>query len=151
MVDRKTVLLIVAAMSVLTIAYIAYVAYSATNNEANNTLNPVYYAIPYKGEPSQWYYPEELAIIDFLDNDENFDNGFWIVVDRDRKPFDLQAENPVFKLNEKFYQVSSLWVTPTFMESGPDIAVVGGAVGISIGWFATGMMYYRWLKYEKAV
>ncbi len=107
--------------------------------------------MPYKREPSQWYYPEELAIIDYLDNDGNFDNGFWIVVDRGKEPFNLQAENPVFKLNGKFYQVSSLWATPAVMGRSPDVAVVGGAVGISIGWFATGMIYYRWRKYERAV
>ncbi|MEM2250420.1 MAG: hypothetical protein QXP16_07005 [Candidatus Bathyarchaeia archaeon] len=134
-------------MLVATLVWLVWLVCAANNEfDESGAHNPVYYVMPYKDEPSQWYSPEELAIIDYLDNDGNFDNGFWIVVDKSKEPFDLQAENPIFKLNEGFYQVSSLWVTPKVVERSLDTAVVGGAVGISIGWFATGMMYYKWRK-----
>lgn len=150
---KKMVPLVVfAVMSVLTIAYAVYVVYSMTNNTSGwhyfeyyepEDYDHVYYAVPYEGEPSKWYSPEELAIGGYWDNDGS-DNGFWIIVDRDKEPFDLQTATPVFKLNGRFYQVSGLWVTPSLPKS-PNVTLVGGAVCIGMGWLATGIVYYRWI------
>lgn len=139
-------------MAILTVIYISVVVYANTNANANSSPYPhryvLYAAFEYKGDtpPTEWYTPEQLGIYDVIEYGED---GSWlhIAVDREKEPFPLQEKQTVFLYKDKFYVVSSHWVTPGLPESIKQWQIsIGGVLGV--GWVCTGVLFLKWRKKE---
>jgi len=107
-----------------------------------------YAAFRYKADtpPSDWYTPEQLGIYYVIEYGENA-SGLHIAVDLAKEPFPLQNENPIFLYKDKFYRVSSLWVTFSSRRTVRwPILIVGGALGA--GWIIIGVLFLKWRKNE---
>ncbi len=121
-------------MAILTVIYVSAVVWAQTNYN-----DVVYAAVEYESEapPTDWYEPEQLGIVKIIERE-----GGWLhtVVDREKEPFPLQSENPIFLYKEKFYQISSLWATPGLADPQWQVPV-GGALGAA--WIFTGVFYIR--------
>ncbi|MGD8545920.1 MAG: hypothetical protein PVH12_07070, partial [Candidatus Bathyarchaeota archaeon] len=104
---RKIVKVIFALMVILTATFVSVVMY--THASYNHVM---YAAIEYESAipPTDWYTPGQLGIVNIIERE-----GRWLhtVVDKEKEPFPLQRINPIFLYKEEFYQVSSLWATPS--------------------------------------
>jgi len=129
--NRKVILL---AMLISTAIYISVVVYA---NSVDSGANVLYAAERYQPEnpPPYCYQPEELGIVQVI---EDTQNASWvhIEVDREKEPFPLQTEQPIFLYNGNFYKVLSLWVTPGLSEEIKQWQIHGGAA-IGVGWAGT--------------
>ena len=130
-------------MAILTVIYVSAVVYANTNANAYPHRYVLYGAFEYESEtpPTDWYTPEQLGIYDVIEYGEN---GSWlhIAVDREKEPFPLQSENPIFLYQDKFYHVSPLWVTPGLPEGVKQWQIlIGGALGA--GWVFTGALFFK--------
>ncbi len=134
---RREVIMLLVAMTVLTAVYIGAVVGADTNS---NIHGEVYTANRCRSEspPAIWYNQTDLGIIHVVE----YDNGSWLHIavnlERVRKELSpLQVTQPVFKHNDKFYQVSPLWSSPGLPDRLKGWQVpAGGLVGI--GWLVTG-------------
>jgi len=147
---KKSVKAVLILLVILTVIYVSAVVYANTNASACPDPHRcvLYAAFKYEADtsPSEWYTLEQLGICDVI---EYVENGSWlhIAVDREKEPFPLQSENPIFLYKDEFYQVSSLHVTPALPEGIKNWQIpVGGALGI--GWVFTGVLFLRWMKKE---
>jgi len=143
---KKMVKAILISMAILTVIYVSAVVYANTNANTNANAYPhryvLYAANEYKSEtpPTDWYTPEQLGIYDVIE----YENGSWlhIAVDREKEPFPLQSENPIFLYKDKFYQVSPFWTTPGLPESVKQWQIpIGGVLGA--GWILTGALFLK--------
>lgn len=133
-------------MAILTVIYVSAVVYANTNADAYPHRYVLYGAFEYGSETpaTDWYTPEQLGIYDILEQGEN-DSWLHIAVDREKEPFPLQSENPIFLYNDKLYYVSPLWVTPGLPESVKQWQIpIGGALGA--GWVFIGILFLKWRK-----
>ena len=117
---------------ILAAIYIGVVVY------AQATYNDVMYAaVEYESitPPADWYEPEQLGIVRIIERE-----GGWLhtVVDCDKEPFPLQKENPIFLYKEEFYQISSLWFTPSLANPQWQIPI-GGA--LAVAWILFGVLF----------
>jgi hypothetical protein len=139
-------------MAVLTVIYAGMVVYAYADeqkkySEETSSVGPTYPACECKSqeEPEVWYYPEELGIVEV--NEIGAEGGWCrIIIDREKEPFPLMAEQPIFLYEGKFYIVSGKWLT-----FAPDYRVswqipVGGVLGL--GWFLTGALSVKVRKKE---
>lgn len=145
---KKIVKVALLSMAVLTVTYVSAVVYANTNANAYSHRYVLYGAFEYESEtpPTDWYTPEQLGIYDVIELGEN---GSWlhIAVDREKEPFPLQSENPIFLYKDKFYQVLPLWVTPGLPKSIMQWQIqIGGALGVC--WIFTGVLFLKWRKKE---
>ena len=130
-------------MAILTVIYVSVVVYANANANAYPHRYVLYGAFEYESEtpPTDWYTPEQLGIYDVIEYGEN-DSWLHIAVDREKEPFPLQSENPIFLYQDKFYQVSPLWVTPGLPEGVKQWQIlIGGALGA--GWVFTGALFFK--------
>ncbi|MCK4482466.1 hypothetical protein KAU55_04520, partial [Candidatus Bathyarchaeota archaeon] len=104
-----------------------------------------YAAFRYKADipPTDWYMPEQLGIWNVIEYGEN---GFelHIAVDLAKEPFPLQSA--IFPYKDKFYQVSSRWVTFSCENAMQWQIPIGGVLGA--GWVFTGVLFLKWRKKE---
>lgn len=136
-------------MTTLTAVYISAVVYANLNSSANSDAYPhryvLYAAFEYRGDtpPTEWYTPEQLGIYDVIEYEE--DGTYWlhIAVNREKEPFPLQEKQPVFLYKDKFYVVSSHWVTPGLPESIKQWQIPIGAV-LGASWVCTGILFLKW-------
>jgi hypothetical protein len=149
---KKTKRMVKAAlilMAILTVIYVSAVVYANTNAYPYPHRYVLYAAFAYESEtpPTDWYTPEQLGIYDVIEYGENGSYWLHIAVDREKEPFPLQSENPIFLYKDKFYQVSSLWTTPGLPEHLKQWQIpIGGALGA--GWVFTGILFLKWRKRE---
>ena len=133
-------------MAILTVIYVSAVVCANTNANAYPHRYVLYGAFEYESEtpPTDWYTPEQLGIYEVIELGESW---LHIAVDREKEPFPLQSENPIFLYKDKFYQVSSLWTTPGLPESVKQWQMpIGGALGVC--WIFTGVLFLKWRKKE---
>jgi len=57
-----------------------------------------------------------------------------------------KCENPIFLYQDKFYEVSSLWVTPGLSEGKQWQIPIGAALGAC--WTFTGVLFLKWRNKE---
>jgi hypothetical protein len=130
-------------MAILTAIYASVVVYAYAHS---NLIHDVVYAA-YECEisPTDWYTPEELGIVKIIELGENAD-CLQIVVDQEKEPFPLQSENPIFLYKDKFYRVSSRWVTfvPEIINNWQ--IPIAGALGT--GWLFSGVLFLKGRKRE---
>lgn len=135
-------------MVILTVIYVSAVVYANTNANAYPHRYVLYGAFEYESEtpPTDWYTPEQLGIYAVTELGEN-GSSLHIAVDREKEPFPLQSENPIFLYKDKFYQVSPLWVTPGLPESVKQWQI---PLGVALGacWAFTGVLFLKWRKKE---
>jgi len=140
---KKTIVAVLLTMSILTAIFISFVVYA---NSVDSGANVLYAAERYQPEdpPSPWYKPEELGIVQVI---EDTQNASWvhIEVDREKEPFPLQKEKPIFLYNGTFYKVSPFSVTPGLSEEIKQWQIPGGAA-IGIGWASTSIGIVLWRK-----
>jgi len=146
---EKVLTVILILMVILTVIYVSAVVYANTNDaNAYSHRYVLYGAFEYESEtpPTDWYTPEQLGIYGVTELGEN---GSWlhIAVDREKEPFPLQSENPIFLYKDKFYEVLPVWVTPGLPESVKQWQIpIGGALGAC--WVFTGVLFLKWRKNE---
>ena len=129
-------------MAILTVIYVSAVVCANTNANAYPHRYVLYGAFEYESEtpPTDWYTPEQLGIYDVIEYGEN--GWLHIAVDREKEPFPLQSENPIFLYKDKFYQVSPLWVTPGLPEGVKQWQIlIGGVLGA--GWVFAGALFFK--------
>lgn len=129
-----TIITVIAAIAIVGIVYAN--ANSSYNNVDYNEV--VLAADELETQPPSWKTPEELGIIEIKEQ-----QGWVQVLVPKEKADQLQEEQPVFKHNDKFYQISGLWVTPGLPESvvTPAIAGIVGVTGV--GWVYVGALFLR--------
>lgn len=138
---KKIVKVTFALMAMLTAIFVSVVMY--THAGYNDVM---YAAIEYESAipPTDWYTPEQLGIVNIIERE-----GGWLhtVVDQEKEPFPLQRETPIFLYKEEFYQVSSLWATPSLPELTIGWQVpIGGA--IVAAWIFTGVISIKGTRAE---
>jgi hypothetical protein len=129
-------------MTILTTIYVSVVVYANTNANAYSHRYVLYGAFEYESEtpPTDWYTPEQLGIYDVIEYGENA--SLHIAVDREKEPFPLQSENPIFLYKDKFYQVSPLWAGYGLPESVKQCQMpIGGALGVC--WISIGVLFLK--------
>ena len=136
-------------IAILTVIYAGLVMYANANSSYGwGHRDVVYGAVKYESEtpPTDWYTPEQLGIVKMVYYEENC-TWFHAVVDREKEPFPLQEEQPIFKYKDKFYQISPLWTTPGLSESAK-AQLIGGGVLVGSGWAFTGVLFLKGRKEE---
>lgn len=134
---RKKMKIILVTMVIITAIYVGAVVYANTSSSSSGAIDA---ASLYHEEPEEWYTPEQLGIDKILGYDEN---STWVqVVYGKQGPLVNPDERPVFKYRGKFWQISSLHVTPGLPEEVKRKQVlIGGA--ICIGWIFTGVLFFK--------
>lgn len=130
---KKIVKVAFALMVILTAIFVSVVMY--THAGYNDVM---YAATEYESAnpPTDWYTPEQLGIVNIIERE---DGWLHTVVDQEKEPFPLQREKPVFLYKEEFYQVNSLWATPSLPGHTIGWQVqIGGA--LLAAWIFTGML-----------
>ena len=143
---KKIVKVTLLLVAILTVIYVSAVVYAYANS--NLIHDVVYTAYEYESEtpPTDWYTPEQLGIYEVIELGENAD-CLQIVVHQEKEPFPLQSENPIFLYKDKFYQISSHWVTPGLPEHVKQWQTpIGGALGVC--WVFTGALFLKERKKE---
>lgn len=139
---KKAVKAALLLVIILTVIYAIVVVYANTNLRSPK---PLYAAFEYESETplASWYTLEQLGIVNVIEYEEN--GWIHIEVDREKEPFPLQSELPIFLYQDKFYQVSPLWVTPGLPKSVRLLQIpIGGALGT--GWIFTGIRFLNGRK-----
>lgn len=135
-------------MGILTVIYAGAVAYVNANSSLDDNIEGdlsravLYAAFEYESEtpPSVWYTPEQLGITGVIRYGENC-SWLHIGVDREKEPFPLQREQPIFLYKDKFYKVSHLWVTPAGCDPNVELIVKWlFGLGLGLGWVFTGIL-----------
>ena len=139
----KAALILMTVFSVLYASAIVFAYAVANGNDLDSNRYVVYAADRYKGDvpPTKWYTPEQLGIDHVIDYKES-NSWLQIAVDRQREPFPLQKETPVFLYKDRFYQVSPLWVTPGASEGSGWQIPIGAILGA--GWISVGGVFFKW-------
>jgi len=131
-------------MLALTTIYIIAVVYANANSSYSSYRYVVYAAYKYEGDtpPTEWYTPGELGITEVYEVNIR---AVQIVVDRQKEPFPLQLECPIFLYKDEFYIVSSRWVT-----FWPRSAKWEIPTGVALGatWILTGAWFLKRRKRE---
>ena len=146
---KKKVEILLALMAMLTVIYAGAVVYA---NVSDAPKSDGIYIVPgaflYKGDPSEWYTPEQLGIVKVEDYGAG-ENATWlhVFIPRDVYYNDSKGEwvwGKIFKWerNGKFYKIE-FWITPGLPE---DIIKrsqipIGGAIGA--GWIISGIWIYK--------
>ena len=126
-------------MTILTVICASVVVYVNANSSGHN---PLYAAFEYESAapPADWYTPEQLGIVQIIEYGEN--GSYWLHVAVENEPFPLQSEQPVFQYENKFYQISPLWVTPGLSEQVRQLQIpIMGALGT--GWLFAGVLLFK--------
>ena len=138
----KAVLVLMTVFSVLYASAIVLAYTIAYSNNLNSNRYVIYAADRYQGDipPIKWYTPEQLGIDHVIDYKESC-SWLQIAVDRQREPFPLQKETPVFLYKDRFYQVSPLWVTPGVPQGSGWQIPIGATLGA--GWICVGVVFFK--------
>ena len=134
-------------MAALTLLYVIVIVYANANTDSDDYVDPYHYVVyaAYKSEsdapPSVWYTPEELGIVEIYDFGEDDPGAVQITVDRQKEPFPLQEETPIFLFRDDFYIVSSHWVT--FADSNGIQWQVPTGVALGTVWTFLGVLFVR--------
>ena len=137
----KKMVKIVLMLAILTAVYISSVVYANASSK-NNTFSTLYSAILYKSEPSKWYYPEQLGIVEIIDY--GAENATWVhvVVPPKLDPGDLDVERPVFIYKGRFYQIAEGSINPGLHETVERWQILIGG-GLGAGWIFVGALILR--------
>lgn len=140
---RKTMKMLLILLLIFTAIYVGTIAYASTQvtsgEHADSLRYVAYSATKYRsGTPSVWYYPEELGIIAIHEVD-----SYWvqISVDRQKEPFSLPAETPIFLYKDEFWMVSSRYVDFFLVRPMSWQIPIGGALGT--GWILIGAFFVK--------
>jgi len=134
------------SMSVLTVIYISTAIYTNASSIGSNGKSKGLVAYEYESEtpPTKWYMPEELGIVSFMEIGNS--TRYALLVGVYDPPFDLQAEQPIFKYKDKFFIFSSHWITFGDSENRPPpepiLVEIGGAL-LSLGWIFSGILFLK--------
>jgi len=126
------------SMLILTTIYIGAV-YSAVNVQKFYWSGKYYLAILHKGEPSGWFYPEDLGIIQIIEKNTT---SLAVSIPTELDTGGLETEKPIFKYKDKFYQIQYAelhW--DAFPEYAKGFLIPVGALGT--GWLLTGILFFR--------
>ena len=137
-------------MAILTVIYAGLVAYANANPSGlsgHRYILPAAFEYESETPPTEWYTPEQLGIVKIIEHGENNTCWLHVLVDREKEPFPLQEEQPIFKYKDKFYQISPLWTTPGLSESAKG-QLIGGGVLVGSGWAFTGALFLKGRKEE---
>lgn len=138
---KKKLMVLAAFMCIATAVYLSTVVHAAFNS--NSEIEDVIYAaFEYEGIVNNWYMPEQLGIIKIVELGNETQYWLQVVVDREKEPFPLQREQPIFKYKGEFFRISNLWVTPGLPENLQWQLPAGGAIGV--GWSFTGLLFVKW-------
>jgi hypothetical protein len=140
---------VLAIMMILTGIYISAVAYANSSTSPDVSSTPpdvVYNADLYRSEtpPSTWYTPEQLGIIGVMEFGPDEYLQLQISVDREKEPFPLQKEQPIFLYKGRFFRVSPHWTTPGLENDKDWEFLLGGTLGG--GWVFAGALFAKWRK-----
>lgn len=142
-------------MTIVTVIYASVIVYAYANsslsgNPDGDLRGVVYAAFEYKSDipPPVWYTPEELGIVGIIELGKE-GGAVQIVVDREKEPFSLQKEQPVFLYKDKFYGVSSRWVTFFPLENDKQLQILIGVL-LGAGWVLTGVLFFKERKNRKS-
>lgn len=138
---------------IFTITYIVAVVYANNNIVGDGTgktygSGKIYSATLYLGEPDEWYNPEELGIIQIMEEENTTSLAVSIPTDLDSG--DLGIKHPIFKYNDGFYQIG---YAEACWDAGLPESVkqwqfpIGATLGI--GWLSIGMLFLRRRKNER--
>jgi hypothetical protein len=140
---KKTVLAFLFSMTVLTVGYAGFLVYlSASSVSAHQQTSDSGYLVVYSAEeyvseepPTTMYTREELGIVEVIDYGVESPTWVHVVVDREKEPFPLQKNSPIFSYKDRLYQVAPLWVSPGLPEQ-PMIWKIQPIViaSLGIGW-----------------
>jgi len=137
---KKSLMVALALMSILTVVYIGAVVYANTNYDGFKEI--VLAAEELETQPSSWYTPEELGIISIAEK-QGFPGLLSIGVPPEKDWERLQGEQPVFKYKDEFYQILPVWVDTIYIPH-PVLQYkipIGAAVGT--GWILIGALIFR--------
>jgi hypothetical protein len=101
--------ILITALLLYTIAFACVVVYANTVEEPKRPSGTIFYAYKLDEEPPQWYLPEELGILDFID----YESGppMWVGIIVKDPPFPLTLERPCFKYKDNYYTLSKYLIT----------------------------------------
>ena len=135
---KKRMKILLLAMLILTVIYIGGAWYA--NAVAANYDELMLSARELSTQPPDWQTPEQLGIVEIIERE----GWLHILVPKD-KAYQLQADQPTFKYEDKFYQIEGLWATPELPEDvkqRQSLAITGtGTVGaaVGVGWIYIGI------------
>ena len=136
----KKIKILLISMLIITAVYLGAVVYA--NSSSSSGGGGIDAAFLYHGVPEKWYTPEQLGIVDIGGYSEN---ATWIqVVYGEQGPLvnPEVEEPPIFKYKGKFWQISTLHVTPGLPEEAKKWQVpIGGVIGAA--WIFTGIVSLR--------
>jgi hypothetical protein len=121
---KKIVWAFLFSMAVLTVSYAGFWLYPSASSYSGHLRTSgsgylvVYAAEEYVSEepPATLYTQMELGIVDVLDYGVESPTWVHVAVNREKEPFPLQKNMPVFSFKDKLYQVIPLCVTPGLPE-----------------------------------
>jgi hypothetical protein len=125
-------------LAIVTVAYIVALVYG----NATNQYLVSYGAFEYKSAPSVWYMPEQLGIVSFTEHGQNGTIWLEVGVDPSKEPLPLQEYQPIFKYEEKFFQISDAWVTPGLPRYSKGWQIPLG-IGVGTSWMIAGILILR--------
>ena len=121
---KKTVLAFLFSMTVLTVGYAGFLVYlSASSCSAHQQISDSGYLVVYSAEeyvseepPTTLYTQQELGIVEVMDHGVESPTWVHVAVNREKEPFSLPKNMPIFSYKDKLYQVIPLMVTPGLPE-----------------------------------
>ena len=133
----KKMKILLISMLIITAVYLGVIVYANSNSSSGGAIDA---AFLYHGEPEEWYTPEQLGIVKICGYSEDAN---WIqVVYGDQGSLVNPDEQPIFKYNGKFWQISKLHVTPGLPEEAKKWQVPIGGM-IAVGWVFTGIVFFK--------
>lgn len=145
---RKVMKIALISMSVLTVIYISTAIYANASSIGSSSSSKGLTAFQYESEtpPTKWYMPEELGIVGIIEIGNS--THYALLVDVYDSPFDLQAEQPIFKYKDKFFIFSSHWITFGSLENAniPLRPILAGGVLLSGSWIFIGILFLKGRK-----
>lgn len=141
---QKVMKILLLTMLIVTAIYAGFVVYANTNSESCNG-GTVYSAFLCKGEPTKWYFPEQLGITEFTE----YENGVWlhVVVPYESDPgiiehLIIMEGGAVFIYEGRFYNITGFSATPALPDRLKQWQFpLGGAIGM--GWVFVGALFYK--------
>lgn len=150
---KKMVKTFLILMLVFTAIYVSAMVY-ANNSIIAHDYDGKYYACGkyykatlYAGEPTEWYYPQDLGIIQIR---ENSATSLAVSIPLELDPGDLEIRHPIFKYNDTFYQIKyaeAVW-DAGLPENINKWQIPLGAI-LGLGWVSAGALSIRWRNSRK--
>ncbi len=146
----KAILIIMTHLTGIYIGTVVYINSLTSPDISFTSPGVVYGAHLYTSvtPPSIWYTRDQLGIVGIREFGPDEYLQLQIIVDQEKEPFPLQREQPIFLYKDRFFQVSSHWVTPGLPDSSTlHWQILAGSV-LGAGWVFVGALFIKWRKKE---